>query len=73
MTATEVFKTLQTNASLSRTVAASILDELHEVAEKGDILTEEAGCMRFAIMPRSETQKDEDRQKLSYVLPGYFN
>ncbi|KAF7797372.1 hypothetical protein EIP86_008567 [Pleurotus ostreatoroseus] len=73
VTAAEVFKTLQTNASLSRTVAANILDELHEAAEKGDILTEEVGCMKFAIMPPSENQKDEDKRKVSYVLPGYFN
>lgn len=72
MTAAEVFKTLQNNASLSRTVAANILDEVHKAAENGDILTEEAGCMQFAIMPRSDMQKDEDRQKLAYVLPGYF-
>ena len=73
MTAAEVFKVLQTNATLSRTVAATILDELHEAAEEGHILTEEVGCMKFAIMPRSEAQKDEDRQNLAYVLPAYFS
>ena len=73
VTAADIFKVLQTNASLSRTVAATILDELHEAAEDGHILTEEAGCMAFAIMPRSEAQKEEDRQKLAYVLPTYFS
>lgn len=73
MTAAEVFKTLQTNAELSRKVAASILDELHEAAEEGDILTEEVGSMRFSIMPRSEKQKEEDREKLRYVLADYFS
>lgn len=72
MTAAEVFKTLQTNAELSRKVAANVLEELHEAAAQGDILTEEVGSMQFAIMPRSEKQKDEDREKLRYVLPTYF-
>jgi 5'-methylthioadenosine phosphorylase len=63
---------LQDNASLSRTVAATVLDELHEAAEQGDILTEASGSMKFSIMPRSEKSKAEDRDKLAYVLPEYF-
>ena len=63
---------LQNNAQLSRTVAATILDELHSAAEEGGILTEQVGSMKFSIMPRSEKQKDEDRQKLAYILPTYF-
>lgn len=73
VTAAEVFKVLQKNAQLSRTVAATILDELHEAAEEGGILTEQVGSMKFSIMPRSEKQKDEDRHKLAYILPDYFN
>ncbi|KAI0075410.1 Methylthioadenosine phosphorylase [Panus rudis PR-1116 ss-1] len=72
VTAAEVFKTLQKNAQLSRLVAASILDELHEAATAGDILTEEAGSMKYAIMPRSEKQDENDLAKLRYVLPEYF-
>ncbi|EKM58937.1 uncharacterized protein PHACADRAFT_205131 [Phanerochaete carnosa HHB-10118-sp] len=72
VTTAEVFKVLQKNAQLSRTVAATILDELHEAAEEGGILTEEVGAMKFSIMPRSEKQKDEDRQNLAYILPTYF-
>ena len=73
MTAAEVFKVLQTNAVLSRIVAANILDELHEAAEQGDILTEEAGCMKYAIMPRVVERDQEDVRKLSYILPTYFS
>lgn len=72
VTSAEVFKVLQTNATLSRTVAATILDELHEATEEGNILTEQVGSMKFSIMPRSEKQKDEDREKLAYILPTYF-
>lgn len=72
VTSADVFKVLQTNAALSRTVAATILDELHGAAEEGGILDEQAGSMKFSIMPRSEKQKDEDREKLSYILPTYF-
>ena len=72
MTSADVFKVLQTNAALSRTVAATILDELHDAAQEGGILTEQVGSMQYSIMPRSEKQKDEDRQKLAYILPTYF-
>ncbi|KAI0773568.1 Methylthioadenosine phosphorylase [Fomes fomentarius] len=72
VTAAEVIKTLHANAQLSRHVAAVVLEELHEAAAEGDILTEEVGSMQFSIMPRSEQQKDVDRQKLKYILPTYF-
>ena len=66
-------KTLHANAQLSRHVAATVLEELNEAAAQGDILTEEVGSMQFSIMPRSEQQKPEDRQKLAYILPTYFS
>ena len=72
VTAAEVFKTLQSNADTSRHVAAKILEDLHDAASKGDILTEEVGSMKYSIMPRSEGQKEEDIHRLSYVLPEYF-
>lgn len=73
VTAAEVFKTLQTNADTSRRVTELILADLHEAAENGDILTEEAGSMSFSIMPRTERQKEDDRKKLAFVLPAYFS
>ena len=72
VTAAEVFKTLQSNADTSRHVAAKILEDLHDAANKGDILTGEVGSMKLSIMPRSEWQKEEDVRKLSFVLPEYF-
>ncbi|KAH9012237.1 Methylthioadenosine phosphorylase [Lactarius deliciosus] len=73
VTTAEVFKTLKANAETSRHVAATILQELHEATLQGDILSEEVGSMQFAIMPRSEHQKQEDRDKLRYILPKYFS
>lgn len=73
VTSSDVFKVLQTNASISRLVTATVLDDLHEAAQQGDILTQEVGSMKFSIMPRSEKQNDQDRQKLAYILPGYFS
>ncbi|KAI5120738.1 hypothetical protein M0805_006444 [Coniferiporia weirii] len=72
VTAAEVFKTLKTNAETSRRVTELIVADLHDAAESGEILSEEAGSMQFSIMPRSEKQKDEDREKLAFVLPTYF-
>ncbi|KAI0246773.1 Methylthioadenosine phosphorylase [Lactifluus subvellereus] len=73
VTAAEVFRTLQGNAETSRHVAATILQDLHAAAQQGDILSEEVGSMRLSIMPRSEQQKQEDRNKMRYVLPAYFS
>lgn len=73
VTAAEVFKTLHANAKLSRHVAAAVLEDLNAEAAQGDLLTEEIGSMKFSIMPRSVEQKDEDRQKLKYILPTYFD
>ncbi|KAI0640595.1 Methylthioadenosine phosphorylase [Trametes meyenii] len=73
VTAAEVFKTLHANAKLSRHVAAAVLEDLTAEAAQGDLLTEEIGSMKYSIMPRSEQQKEEDREKLKYVLPAYFS
>ena len=73
VTAADVFKTLQENARLSRLVAARVLEELHGATVEGSLLKEEQGSMQYSIMPRSEQQKPEDRQKLAYILPTYFS
>ena len=72
VTSADVFKVLQTNASISRIVAATVLDDLHEAAEQGDILTQEVGSMKFSIMPRAVKQDEADLAKLRYILPEYF-
>jgi 5'-methylthioadenosine phosphorylase len=73
VTAADVFKVLQQNADTARYVAATVLEELSAAAAQGDLLAEEAGSMQFSIMPRSEGQKPEDREKLRFVLPTYFS
>ena len=73
VTAADVFKTLQTNADVSRKVAYTVLDDLHAAAADGHILTETVGSMKFSIMPRSAGQKDEDKEKLKFILPEYFS
>ncbi|TDL17631.1 Methylthioadenosine phosphorylase [Rickenella mellea] len=73
VTAAAVFKTLTTNADTSRHVTATILDDLHAAAEDGSILTEEAGSMKFSIMPRTQHRNPEDRKKLACILPEYFS
>ncbi len=73
VTAAEVFRTLRANAETSRHVAGTILQELHAAALQGDILSEEDGSMQSSIMPRSAQQKQEDRDKLRFILPAYFS
>lgn len=76
VTAAEVFKTLKANADTSRLVAETILDDLQAAItdpENGHIFLEEAGKMKFSIMPQSGKQKQEDREKLAYILSEYFS
>ncbi|KAL5530836.1 MEU1 [Sanghuangporus sanghuang] len=73
VTAAEVFKTLKTNADTSKRVLELIVADLHDAADSGEILSEEAGSMQYSIMPRSEKQSEEDRKKLAFVLPAYFS
>jgi 5'-methylthioadenosine phosphorylase len=51
-----------------------IFDDLQDIltGDEAAIFLEEVRSMKFSIMPRSEKQKHEDRQKLAYVLPEYF-
>ena len=71
VTASQVMQTLQANANTSRHVAAAVLEGLH-VAAQGSLLSEEKGSMAFSIMPRSVGPKEEDIEKLAYILPEYF-
>lgn len=76
VTAAEVFKTLKANADTSRLVAETILDDIQAAItdpENGHIFLEEAGKMKFSIMPQSGKQKQEDREKLAYILSEYFS
>jgi 5'-methylthioadenosine phosphorylase len=72
VTAADVFKVLKQNADTARFVAGALLEELAAAAAQGDLLAEEAGSMKFSIMPRSEAARPEDLKKLAYVLPEYF-
>ncbi|KAF7344629.1 Ribonucleoside-diphosphate reductase [Mycena sanguinolenta] len=77
VTAADVFKTLQANASTSRFVAAYVLEELAKgVADNNlmSILTEEEGSMKFSLMRQSSAEKDDPvaAQQLAYILPNYF-
>ncbi|GJJ07987.1 hypothetical protein Clacol_002194 [Clathrus columnatus] len=73
VTAAEVFKTLKKNADTSRAVTAHILEELNTIVQEGSILSQEEGCMRFALMCDSSQVPEEGRKILAYILPNYFS
>ncbi|KAG8687102.1 S-methyl-5-thioadenosine phosphorylase [Ceratobasidium sp. 395] len=70
VTVAEVFKTLQENADRSRKVTATILEELHEIVDRGDVLRNAEGGMQYSMVTRD--WPEEDRKKLAFVLPKYF-
>lgn len=73
MTVPEVLKTLHDNAETSRRVAAHILGRVHSMVEKNEVLTHATGSMKYSIVTQPEFQTVEDRTKLAYILPEYFN
>ncbi|KAG8772622.1 S-methyl-5-thioadenosine phosphorylase [Ceratobasidium sp. 428] len=70
VTVAEVFRTLKENADRSRKVTATILEELHEIVERGDVLNNAEGGMQYSMVTRD--WPEEDRKKLAFVLPKYF-
>lgn len=54
----------------SAKVTATILEELHELVERGEILTSAEGGMQYSLVTRHWSE--EDREKLAFVLPKYF-
>ncbi|KAH8834255.1 nucleoside phosphorylase domain-containing protein [Flagelloscypha sp. PMI_526] len=75
VTAAEVFKILSGNANTARFVIQTILPQLYEEligSNAKSIIGGEEGSMKFSIMPQSDMQKEEDREKLRYILKDYF-
>ncbi|CAE6460660.1 unnamed protein product [Rhizoctonia solani] len=70
VTVAEVYKTLSNNADRSRKITATILEELHEIVERGEVLTSAEGGMQYSLVSRN--WPEEDRKKLAFVLPKYF-
>ncbi|CAK5272784.1 unnamed protein product [Mycena citricolor] len=70
VTAAEVGKILQQNAETSRYVAAHVIERLLVAgAEDESLLSEEVGCMKFALM---RSPAEFPHRGLGYVLPEYF-
>ncbi|TEB19090.1 S-methyl-5'-thioadenosine phosphorylase [Coprinellus micaceus] len=76
VTAHDVFQVLHDNSATAKLVLSKILDDLQaDLIADGvkESLLQEVGGMKFSIMPRSVKQKQEDRDKLAYILPAYFS
>ncbi|KAJ7503358.1 Methylthioadenosine phosphorylase [Mycena galericulata] len=67
VTAAEVGAILKRNADTSRHVAGHVIERL--LAAEEDLLSEEAGSMRFALMGSPAEHKNK---ALAYILPEYF-
>ncbi|KAK7006248.1 S-methyl-5'-thioadenosine phosphorylase [Favolaschia claudopus] len=73
VTAAEVGAILKQNADTSRHVAAHVIERLLGAAQADStstLLTEEKGCMQFALMAPPLSVKNA---ALAYVLPEYFS
>lgn len=73
VTVAEVLKTLHENAETSRRVAGAILEHVHNIVEKKEVLTDAVGAMKYSIITQPDHQSAEDRKKLAYILPAYFS
>lgn len=73
VTLAEVIKTLHDNAETSRRVAGLILEHVHDLVEKKQVLTNAEGSMKYSVITQPAHQSAEDRKKLAYILPAYFS
>lgn len=65
-------KTLHTNAALSKHIASSILGAVHQAVLAGDVLTNAKGGMKYSLMTKQEFVSQEEKDRLKYILPEYF-
>ncbi|KAG8947268.1 S-methyl-5-thioadenosine phosphorylase [Tulasnella sp. 424] len=72
VTVAEVIKTLKTNADTSRKVAAALIEDVSNALLKGDVITDGEGSMQYSVITQGQAQTEEDKKKLSYILP-YFS
>lgn len=66
-------KTLHTNAALSKHIVSSILGAVHEAVAGDKVLTNAQGGMKWSLMTNQDFLSQEEKYKLSYILPAYFN
>lgn len=64
-------KTLSTNAALAKHVTASILGAVHE-AVATQTVPSAAGSMKYSLMTNQAHVSPEEKYKLRYILPEYF-
>lgn len=72
VTVAEVIKTLKANADASRKVAAALIEDVSDALLRGNVITDGEGSMRYAVITHGDAQTEEDKKKLSYILP-YFS
>ncbi|EJD42419.1 glutamate biosynthesis-related protein [Auricularia subglabra TFB-10046 SS5] len=72
VTVAEVVKTLKTNADNSRSVTEQVIEDLQSAVVKADVIRGAKGSMQYSMVSRREHWPEEDRKKLSYILPEYF-
>lgn len=65
-------KTLHTNAALAKHIAASILGAVHEAVASGTVLTTAEGGMKYSLVTDQAHVSAEEKFKLRYILPEYF-
>lgn len=65
-------KTLHTNAALAKHITASILGAVDAAVRSGTVLTSAKGAMKYSLVTSHEHVSDEEKYKLRFILPEYF-
>ncbi|GAA6064051.1 hypothetical protein JCM10212_005859 [Sporobolomyces blumeae] len=71
VTVEEVMKTLQTNASLSKHITASILSHVHDAVSSGQVPSAQ-GSMKYSLMTPHEHVPKDELYRFKFILPEYF-
>lgn len=73
VTVAEVIATLTRNVENSKKITSAILAEVHRAVAAGALGQGEEGGMRYSVMTKPEAWPEEERKKLSFILPYIFD
>ncbi|GAA97876.1 uncharacterized protein L969DRAFT_96256 [Mixia osmundae IAM 14324] len=73
VTVAEVMGTLKANSEISKTVAAAVLDHVHDALSHEKGLIKPEGGMQYSIVTARQHWPEEQVEKLKTILPAYFS
>ncbi len=72
VTVEAVVRNLNANGENAKNLLNAVLPALEEAVEEGQVGTELAGSMKWAVVTAKEKRNPEAVKRLDYILKGYY-